>query len=106
VFEPLERTFRLIVLVGLMSFLRGYTHTHRVGRLTIGRFLSTYLVPVAPAMFAWDGAVSAIRMYTADELLAIARSVPSTQYEWNAGRFEVPGPYGPMPTTYLIGEPL
>jgi hypothetical protein len=106
VFEPLERTVRMIVLVGLMSFLRGFTHTHRVGRLTIGRFLLTYVLPLSPAMFAWDGAVSALRMYTADELLELARSVATNQYEWEAGRFDVQGPYGAMPTTYLIGVPL
>src|SRR5262245_4738403 len=88
VFEPLERTFRLVTLVGLMSFLRGFTHTHRVGRLTIARFLLTYVLPVAPAMFAWDGAVSALRMYTAEELLELARSVAPTQYDWEVGRFD------------------
>ena len=65
----------------------------------------TYVLPVAPAMFAWDGAVSAIRMYTVDELLEIVGRVPAAHYEWEVGRFEVQGPYGPMPTTYLIGAP-
>jgi len=105
-FEPLERTFRLVMLVGLMSFVRGFTHTHRVGRLTIARFLLTYVLPLAPAMFAWDGAVSALRMYKAEELLELARGVAPTQYEWEAGRFDISGPFGTMPTTYLIGVPL
>jgi len=106
VFEPLERTLRMVALVGLMSFIRGFTHTHRVGRLTLGRFLLTYVLPIAPAMFAWDGAVSALRTYTADELMALARSVAPADYTWDAGRFDVPGPYGLMPTTYLVGVPL
>jgi hypothetical protein len=106
VFEPLERTLRMMALVGPISLLRGFTHTPRVGRLTVGRFLFTYVLPLSPAMFAWDGFVSAIRTYTADELMEFARSVPATRYEWEAGRFDVPGPFGPMPTTYLTGEPL
>ena len=106
VFEPLERTFRMMALVGLLSFLRGFTHTHRVGQLTTGRFLLTYVLPLSPAMFAWDGAVSALRMYTADELLELARGVGTSHYEWEAGRFDTPGPFGPMPTTYLIGVPV
>jgi hypothetical protein len=106
VFEPLERTLRMLVLVGLMSFLRGFTHAHRVGRLTVGRAVSTYLVPLAPAMFAWDGMVSTLRTYTAQELLGIARTVEPTSYDWDAGRFDVPGPYGQMPTTYLVGSPV
>ena len=105
VFEPLERTLRMFVLVGLMSFLRGFTHTHIVGRLTPLRALFTYLIPVAPAMFAWDGSISTLRSYTAPELLALARNVAPDGYDWEAGRFEIPGPYGLMPTTYLIGSP-
>jgi hypothetical protein len=105
VFEPLERTPRMMALVGLMSFVRGFTHTPRVGRLTLGRFLLTYVLPLSPAMFAWDGAVSALRTYTADELLDLAKSVTTSEFEWEAGRFDVPGPFGSMPTTYLVGAP-
>lgn len=106
VFEPLERTFRMFALVGLMSFVRGFTHAHRVGRLTAARALTTYLLPVGPAMFAWDGAVSTLRTYTAAELLELAGSVSGSEYAWEAGRFDVDGPYGPMPTTFLLGEPV
>jgi hypothetical protein len=105
VFEPLERTVRMALLVGLMSFVRGFTHAHRVGRLTATRALFTYVLPVAPFVFGWDGTVSALRSYTADELLKMALAVADNGYEWDAGRFEVSGPFGPMPTTYLIGRP-
>ena len=106
VFEPLERTVRMMALVGLMSFVRGLTHTHRVGNLTVARALLTYVVPVAPAMFAWDGTVSTLRSYTVNELLDLARTVTADAFEWEGGRFEVDGPFGPMPTTYLIGVPV
>jgi hypothetical protein len=96
----------MLVLVGVISFLRSFTHTPRVGRLTVGRFLSTYVLPLSPAMVAWDGAVSALRMYTADELMDLARGIPATHYEWETGRFGIQGPFGPMPTTYLTGAPL
>ena len=104
VFEPLERTVRMMTLVGLISFLRGFSHAHRIGPMTPSRALFTYLIPLAPAMFGWDGAVSTLRTYTASELLALARST-AEGYDWNAGRFDVDGPYGPMPTTYLTGAP-
>ena len=106
VFEPLERTVRMLVTVGVMSFLRGFTHTHRVGRLTFARAFFTYLLPVAPAMFAWDGMVSTLRSYTVSELQSIASTLHADNYEWEAGRFEEAGPFGSMPTTYLIGTPL
>ena len=105
VFEPLERTARMVSLVGLMSFIRGFTHAHRVGALTPSRFLFSYIIPIAPAMFAWDGAISALRSYTAEELRELAASVDQGTYEWDSGRFEVDGPFGKMPTTYLIGTP-
>jgi hypothetical protein len=105
VFEPLERSLRMTVLVGLMSFIRGFTHTHRVGVMTPARFLFTYLLPIAPAMFAWDGAISTLRTYTASELLQLATETAPSGYAWTADRFDVSGPYGPMPTTYLVGVP-
>jgi hypothetical protein len=105
VFEPLERSLRMVVLVGVMSFVRGLTHTPRVGRLTPSRFFFTYLCPLAPFILAWDGMVSALRSYTAQELIELASASPTDRYEWESGRFETAGPYGRMPTTYLIGKP-
>jgi hypothetical protein len=105
VFEPLERTLRMTILVGFFSFVRGFTHALRVGRITPAKIVFTYLLPVAPAMFAWDGAISTLRTYTADELLALAKETAPAGFTWTAGRFDVPGPYGPMPTTYLVGLP-
>jgi hypothetical protein len=107
VFEPLERTVRMVTLLGVASFLRGFTHTPRVGRMTASRFLFTYVLPIAPAIFAWDGMVSALRTYTPDELYALATSVGGGDtYQWEAGRFDIQGPYGAMPTIYLIGRPV
>jgi hypothetical protein len=105
VFEPLERTVQMAGLVGIMSLGRGFTHTPSVGRLTLSRFFFTYVCPLAPAMFAWDGMVSALRTYTPEELLALAHSVTTGSYVWEAGRFGVSGAYGRMPTTYLVGRP-
>lgn len=51
------------------------------------RVLWTYLVPAIPSLFAWDGTVSALRAYTPEELLALARSVPGGErYRWAAER--------------------
>lgn len=64
----------------------------------LSRLLLTYLVPAIPALVAWDGTVSALRAYTPEELLELARSVPgSERYTWEAG---VAGP-----ALYLTGAP-
>ncbi len=50
------------------------------------RLLLTYLLPLIPVLFAWDGTVSALRAYSPDDLLALARSVPGAEgYEWEGG---------------------
>ena len=105
IFEPLERTVRMVLLLGIGSFIRGFTHTPRVGSLTFRRFLVTYVVPVAPLIFAWDGIVSVLRTYRPGELHELATSVQAAGYIWETGRFDVAGPFGSMPTTYLVGIP-
>jgi hypothetical protein len=64
----------------------------------LSRVLLTYLVPLIPMLVAWDGTVSALRAYTPDELLALARAVPGGEaYAWDAG---VVGS-----ALYLVGRP-
>lgn len=105
VFEPLERSWRLLVLLGLGSFVRGFTHTPRVGRLTPARLLFTYVLPLAPLLFAWDGAVSVLRSYTSSEMSGLTATAGGPGYEWEVGRFETAGPFGPMPTLFVLGRP-
>ena len=105
VFEPLERSWRFFFLLAIGSFVRGLTHTPKVGPLTRARFFFTYLIPLAPLMFAWDGAVSVLRSYTPAELKSFADAVTGNGYAWKVERFEVPGPFGEVPTTCLIGYP-
>jgi hypothetical protein len=50
------------------------------------RWLLTYVLPAIPLLFAWDGTISAMRSYTASEILELARSVPGAErYVWDAG---------------------
>jgi hypothetical protein len=51
------------------------------------RILWTYCVPLIPILFAWDGTVSALRAYTPEELLALAKTVPGGErYRWAVER--------------------
>ncbi len=53
----------------------------------LSRLLLCYVLPVIPALYAWDGTISALRAYAPEELLAIAREVPGAEgYEWACER--------------------
>lgn len=53
----------------------------------LSRLFWTYVLPAIPLLFAWDGTVSALRAYTPEELLELARSVPGgNAYTWQAER--------------------
>ena len=55
--------------------------------LKASRLGFTYLIPLIPLLYAWDGTVSALRAYTPEELVALARQAPGAAgYRWEAGR--------------------
>lgn len=68
VFEPLRRTVvsMLFVLCAIVpALLVPLRFLGRPGRLR--RFVWCWLLPVAPLMFCWDGVVSCLRMWTAED---------------------------------------
>jgi hypothetical protein len=67
------------------------------------RLFWTYVVPVIPAAVLFDGVVSCLRIYTPDEMMAMAREAGGDSFDWEAG---VEYPSGsPVPIPYLIGVP-
>lgn len=78
----------------VVPWLRPFLPTH---------LLWTYLLPIAPLVYAWDGAVSNLRSYSPDELLAMGADVGATDYTWEAGELTRDG--APLPVTYLLGLP-
>jgi hypothetical protein len=105
IFEPFERSPRMARILGLAGIACGLLLTPKVGRMSFGRFVLTYVLPVAPAVVAWDGVVSALRSYSVAELRELADSVGGDDFVWEAGQIPVVTPVGPMPLTYLVGFP-
>jgi hypothetical protein len=64
--------------------------------------LFTYVLPIIPLLFAFDGVVSCLRAYTPEELLAMGREV-GPDYEWKAGRRRLGA--APLAAIYLVGIP-
>jgi hypothetical protein len=81
VFAPLAMAVNMAMLFLATLFLVPFLRPFRLSRWAL-----TYLVPAIPVLVAWDGTVSALRAYTPEELLEIARSVPGAErYAWDAG---------------------
>lgn len=71
----------------LVLFTLPFALVPLVRPMRASRWLLTYLMPLVPFLFSWDGTVSALRAYTPDELLDIARSIPGgDRYAWAAQR--------------------
>jgi hypothetical protein len=97
VFEVTQRSAKALLLTALSPlFVLLVTPFIRPFRLS--RLLFTYLLPVVPLVVVWDGIVSCLRTYTAEELRAMVEALGETGYQWEIG--EVAG------VTFLIGRPL
>lgn len=65
------------------------------------RLLFTYPIPVLPLSIGWDGLVSHLRAYTADELRALTDGLTAPGYTWEVGEI----PVGPAAITFVLGWP-
>lgn len=105
VFEPLERTPQMTFLIALAAVIRSLLLTPKVGKLSLARFLLTYVFPLCPIIATWDGVVSAIRTYSIEELRDLTAGLDHG-FSWEIQRIEVPYRFGlAAPLTYLIGLP-
>jgi hypothetical protein len=104
IFEPFERSPQIVRGLALGSIRRSLLFTPKIGPMSFGRFFLTYILPVAPMVFAWDGIVSSLRSYTVPELRELASSAEADDFTWEAGRVHSEQ-YGSTLFTYLIGLP-
>jgi hypothetical protein len=104
-FESQERSIGKIIAVPIVLFLSAFLLTPFVGRMTMGRFLFTYLIPLAPLFYAWDGAISCLRTYNQRELRQLTESLTQNGYRWEIGQIPAIGVMGEYNITYLVGYP-
>ena len=74
------------------------------GRLTPARAILTYVFPLAPFFYSWDGMVSCLRTYTPDDLRQITADLGG-DYCWEVGQIDARHQFGPYKITYVIGLP-
>ena len=84
-----------------MVFVMCLFITPLVRPLTWKQLVFTYLLPIIPICFAWDGAVSNARTYTLEDLAQLLAGLETEQYKWEKGRIT-----GRANKLYLLGLPV
>jgi hypothetical protein len=108
IFESQERHWLTILLVPPAVFFAGLLFTPFIGQVTLKRLLFTYVIPICPLLFAWDGFVSCLRTYSPEELQQLTLGLASEDYEFEIGQLSRRLFYisPEIRITYLIGKPV
>ena len=96
-----EITRRAPLTIGLMFpwALMPFVFTPWIRPFRWSRLLWTYLIPIIPLVFLFDGVVSCLRTYRPRELREIVGQLTASEYQWEIGEHSS----GRAPITYLIG---
>ncbi|TYZ10056.1 hypothetical protein FY528_09320 [Hymenobacter lutimineralis] len=102
VYEISDNSFPISLwwLALLPNFLMVLFITPFARPLTLRQLFFTYIVPVIPLCFAWDGAVSNARTYTLADMAILLEGLQATDYTWKTGRIA-----GKAKKLYLLGLP-
>lgn len=84
-----------------LNFIMAFLITPFVKPLTWKQVAFTYLLPIIPLFFAWDGAVSNVRTYTLEDLDVLLEGLSSDDYRWEKGTIT-----GKAKKIYLLGYPI
>lgn len=73
-FLPLSLVIMVIMVVFMTPFVRP---------LSLKQVLFTYIIPIIPLFYAWDGQASAVRTYSMDDIRELLAELPSDEkYNW------------------------
>lgn len=81
-------------------FIMALVITPFVKPLTWKQLIFTYLIPIIPLCFAWDGAVSNVRTYNLEDLDILLEGLESENYKWEKGKITTKAN-----KIYLLGIP-
>ncbi len=88
----------LILLIIMVLFMTPF-----VKPLTWRQIVFTYLIPIIPICYAWDGQASLPRMYTLKDLDHLLEGLGSENYIWHKDHAKKKN--GKKQGTYLVGLP-
>jgi hypothetical protein len=89
----------LVILVVMCLFMTPF-----VRPLTWQQVVFTYIIPILPFLYAWDGQASMPRMYAFSDLDEMLKDAQNENYTWSKG-FAM-NKKGKKGGTYLIGMPI
>jgi hypothetical protein len=82
IFEAGSRRWIDVLFVGILPFFALFFLTPFIKPFKWSRLVFTYFLPVLPFCILWDGTVSMLRQYEADELLKLAqKAAPSLDWQ-------------------------
>lgn len=99
IFELSERSLRGFVLV-ILSFFLTFIVTPFMRPFCWQRLFFTYVIPLIPGAYLFDGLVSQVRSYTKTELLALSQAIDA-RYTWETGTIK--HHLLPFYVSYLVG---
>ncbi len=102
VFEFTERTWIRAFLM-VPAILHMLIITPFIKPFSLTRIFWTYVIPVMPIIYFWDGLVSNLRTYTIDELHSIINTLDDNHFTWKINT--VPTSTRQINVTYVIGRP-
>ncbi|EAQ99803.1 hypothetical protein [Maribacter sp. HTCC2170] len=88
----------LVILIIMVLFMTPF-----VKPLTWRQIVFTYLIPIIPICYAWDGQASLPRMYTLKDLDVLLEGLGSDNYTWKKGHAKKEN--GKKSGTFLLGLP-
>jgi hypothetical protein len=100
IFEMTKRSPLTIALM-LPWALTPFFFTPWIRPFRWSRLLWTYVIPVVPFVFLFDGIVSCLRSYRPEDLREMVKKLTAAGYQWQIGEQSAAGVE--MPITYLIG---
>jgi hypothetical protein len=105
IFEQTERTPLALVMMLVLPWLAMLAAPF-VRPFRIDRLFWTWIIPAIPFVLCFDGIVSCLRTYSAEELHTLVSEVEfdSARYRWEIGR--VSSPLSPIGVRYLLGYPV
>ncbi|MCI5131881.1 MAG: class I SAM-dependent methyltransferase [Candidatus Electrothrix sp. EH2] len=77
--------------------LRVLHDTRHIRPFKWSRLFWTYLIPVMPLIYWWDGLVSQVRTYNVEELEQMVDDIEGESFQWEVGKIQY--------ITYLTGYP-